>query len=443
MRRVMSRWLVLLACGGGALLARAGDQPGLTPPADLPAPVPKVQPPKTGASASAANDSAPAVPKAPVAAAPAAPPFHHDESDIPDSIGAITVRPVPEAPESEPSFMKEVDYLKRNHDSGMAASYLEKVVTNPNLSTQDRALAILVLADCLEAVHRTGDELCWLKIWLQLYPARTEVGAVAYRMGALYTRMGLSDLARDSFYLALANAVNHGQVQGTADLERYTRLTCGTLWALAQNEYQAGNWPRAAELFDRFQHEAQSPPRGTLARAQYLQADCYYQEHDRDKATAAYTQALKDHPFHPLAPEGRLRLYHLDMMAKNPAAAQAELAALVWTVRTVWPKDEARWQKRTAELLLALNHNDADALPPLLRKSALLAAQDKAWQADLGHYHRLARLVATIPHDMPETSAPTPAGGATAGLSEQDDLAAMSRAIDALAPPSISAGKNP
>jgi len=407
--------LILVALGCCALAARAADAPS--------------SPGKTEAAAkTTATD---------------AKPFHHDESDVPDSIGAITVRPVPEADEPEPAYLKQVDYFRQQHDHVMASSYLEKVALNPEMEPRERARAILELADELEAQQRSGDELCWLKVWMQLYPQRPEVGAVAYRMGALYTRMGLTQLARDSYYLALSNAVNHGEVRNSADLKQYTRLTSGTLWALAQNEYQAGDWQRAAELFDRFRHEAQSPAAGELVRSQYLQADCYYQLHDREKAAAVYTDALNQHPFHPLAPEARLRLYHLDIMAKKPAEAQAELAALVWSVRTVWPKDEAYWQKRTAQLLLALNHENAEALPPLVRKSAELTSQDKAWQADLGHYDKLASLVATMPQESSSALSSTPPGAVPGGLAEQEDLEAMSRSIHALPPAAVSPAANP
>jgi len=317
-------------------------------------------------------------------------------------------------------------------------------VINPDLSARDRSQAIMELADSLGETGQTADELCWLKIWMQLYPARSEVGAVAYRMGALYTRMGLSDLARDQFYLALSNAVNHGQVQGTADLQQYTRLTVGTLWALALNEYQAGDWDRAAELFDRYRHEAQSPSPASLARAQFLQADCYYQLRQNAQAATAYQAALKDHPFHPLAPEARLRLYHLDMLAKQPVQAQSELQALIWTVRTIWPKDEAYWQQRTGELLMALNRQNANVLPPLVAKSAQLRTQDKAWQAELGHYDRLAKLEATIlQSNSSGAQASSAAAGTGVGLSEQDDLLAMRRSIDALTAPTIAGLNHP
>jgi tetratricopeptide (TPR) repeat protein len=238
--------------------------------------------------------------------------------------------------------------------------------------------------------------------------------------------------------MALSNAINHGQVQDAGDLAQYTKLTTGTLWALAQNEYGSGNWQRAAELFDRYQHEAPSADAASLTRAEFLQADCYYQMHQVAQAEAAYEAALKEHPFHPLAPGARLRLYHLDIVAGHPEQAQQELEAMVWTVRTAWPQDEVYWQRKTAELLLALNRTDSTMLPPLIAKSAQLAAQDKAWQADLGHYDRLANLEATIPQAaLAPADASAPRAKAR-GLGEQDDLAAMQQSIDALAPPKIS-----
>ena len=452
----MSRWVFLLVCAGGLLAAVADPTPSLSPPADPV--VPPAASSKNTNSSRVETKDAPASASVPVAdqAAPSpvahttasssAPSSYRPSEYLPDSIGAITVRPVPEPDEDMPPFLQQTDYYLHHHDSVSAADYLEKVAESPNLSPRDRARAILELADCLHAVHRPADELTWLKLWIQLYPDRPEVGAVAYRMGTLYTQLGLSGLARDSFYFALSNAVNHGQVQDAADLAQYSRLTTGTLWALAQNEYQSGDWARAAELFDRYAHEAQGADTNSLARAAYLRADCFYQLRQGGQATSAYQQALKDHPFHPLAPSARLRLYHLDVLAGHPEQAQAELEALVWTVRTVWPKDEALWQQRTAELLLELNRRDGTVLPPLLKKSSTLAAQDKAWQADLGHYDRLASLEATIPQATLASAKLTSPSAKAAGLREQDDLAAMQQAIDGLAPVTVvqePAPKNP
>ena len=351
-----------------------------------------------------------------------------------DSIGALTLRPVPDPAEKLPPFLRHADDLRRHNDDSMAAGYLQNVVVNDvDIAPRDRARAILELADCLQSLHRQAETLCWLKIWMGLYSGRPETAAVAYRMGMIYTRMGLPSMARDSYYLALSYAINQGQVQSPDDLKHYQRLTSGTLWALADNEYQAGEWARAAELFDRYRREAPMTTPASLERASYLRADCYYQLRQNDKAAAAYTEVLARHPFHPLAPEARLRLYHLDMLARRPAQAQQELQALVWTVRTVWPQREAYWQKRAAELLLALNRRNGRMLPPLLAKSARLQAEDKAWQGELDHYDRLAKFeAATMQTIHPQASAT-----AMPGLREQDDLLAMQRSIDELAPPKI------
>jgi tetratricopeptide (TPR) repeat protein len=391
----------------------------------------------TGAFTAAASSYTPDTStNASSASAPASSPHEVDPETL-DSVGALTLRPEPDPDEKTPPFLQHVEYLRLHNDEAMAADYLQHVVVNdPDLSTPDRARAILELADSLKLLHRQAETLCWLKIWMGLYSGRPETAAVAYRMGMIYTHMRLPSLARDSYYLALSYAINHGQVQSPDDLRHYQRLTNGVLWALAENEYQAGEWARSAELFDRYMREATAASPASLEKAAYLQADCYYQLHQNDKAAAIYADVLTKHPFHVLAPEARLRLYHLDTLAHQPAKAQAELQALVWTVRTVWPQQEAYWQKRTAELLLALNRRNGATLPPLLVKSLRLQAEDKAWQGELDHYDKLAKFeAATMKTIQPHASASAIAAGA--GLREQDDLSAMQRSIDNLVLPKI------
>jgi tetratricopeptide (TPR) repeat protein len=409
----MSHRLTSLAWGLSSLLAVAGTTASVAPAAK-----PVVTPPSLSSSASATS------------------PSYVDPESL-DSEGALTLRPVPDPTEKLPPFLRHAEYLRSHHDDASAAEYLQAVVTNDaDISSRDRARAILDLADSLQAVQRPAETLCWLKIWMGLYSGRPETAAVAYRMGRMYTQMGLPSLARDSYYLALSFAINQGQVQNPDDLQHYQRLTNGTLWALAENEYQAGQWARAAELFDRYRREAPMASPGSLVKATYLQADCYYQLRDAARATAAYTAVLEQHPFHPLAPQARLRLYHLDMLANQTAQAQGQLQALIWTVRTVWPQQEAYWQKQTAELLLALNHRSGKLLPPLLAKSGRLRGQDKAWQGELDHYDKLAKFQAdTMPTIHPQASA----DAAMPGLREQDDLMAMQHSIADLAPPRITA----
>ena len=95
-------------------------------------------------------------------------------------------------------------------DPVMAATYLNSIVDRPDIDPRDRAQVILELADCLHAEGKNAESLSWLKIWMELYPGRPEVGAVAYRLGTLYTEMGLTGPARDAYYKALSSAINQG-----------------------------------------------------------------------------------------------------------------------------------------------------------------------------------------------------------------------------------------
>jgi len=352
-----------------------------------------------------------------------------------DSIGRVSIRPVPDVAEDEPLCFVRVEYLRKHNDYIMAISYLRELVTNGNLRSQYRARAILELADCLDHERQPAEALCWLKIWAELYPARPEFGAVAYRTGSLYSRMGLPDLARDAFYLALAHSVNDAQVHDAEDVQRYMRLTEGTLWAMAANEYENGQWARGAELFIRYRKEAMAASPLSLEKAAFLQADCYYQLKQVDKATSLYEETLKQHPFNPLAPEARLRLYHLYVLQKQPDKARDELEALAWTVRTVWPKDETFWQKQTAQLLLTLNQKDTAILPPLVKQSAQLSPQGKTWQETLNHYDALVSYEAgTTQATVGGKGNSSPNADALHGLPEEEDLLAMNRSLNQLLP---------
>jgi tetratricopeptide (TPR) repeat protein len=360
----------------------------------------------------------------------------NEDGSIQDSLGFVTARPAPDKKEGELDCFKQVDYLRKHGDNIMAISYLRQIVTNGNILPQDRARAMLELSDSLAAEHQEAESLCWLRIWVELYPTRPEIGAVAYRIGSLYSQMGLPDLARDAFYTALAHTVNLGQVENADDLKLYSRLTTGTLWGLAANEYGCAQWNRAAELFDRYRKEATSASPLSLEKAAFLQADCYYQLRQIDNATGLYEDTLLRHPFNPLAPEARLRLYHLYLIKKSPEKARDELQSLVWTVRTVWPKDEGYWQKQTAQLLMALNEKDISILPPLLQRSTSLPPEGKTWQELLNHYDALVSYqVGTTNANMDSPVNSSLKTEAKHGLLEDDDYQAMSRYLDQLLPP--------
>jgi outer membrane protein assembly factor BamD (BamD/ComL family) len=358
------------------------------------------------------------------------------DGSIQDSLGFVSVRPLPDASGDLPPYLVRVNYLRAHGDNILAISYLKQVVTNGDILPQYRARAMLQLADSLCTEHREAEGLCWLKIWMELYPQRPEIGAVAYRIGALYTKMGLPDPARDAFYLALAHTINEGQVETADDLRRYTQLTVGTLWGLAANEYQSGDWKRAAELFARYRKECPTAPPLSLEKAAFLQADCYYQLKQTDQAAALYAGTLMAHPFNPLAPEARLRLYHLDILQKKPLAAREELQSLAWTVRTVFPKDEIYWQKETAQMLFDLNKKNMDVLPPLVQESAQLPPEGKTWQEALNHYDSIVTdEVETANANMDASVNLAGKAGGRQSLPEQADLQQMSRSLNQLLPP--------
>ncbi len=274
---------------------------------------------------------------------------------------------------------------------------------------------------------------------MELYPSRPEIGAVAYRVGYMYTQMGFSDLARDAYYLALAHTINEGHVQSAEDLKRYTELTVGTLWGLATNEYHAGKWARAAELFARYRKECPTASPLSLEKAAFLQADCYYQLKQRDQAISLYEETLSAHPFNPLAPQSRLRLYHLYYVNKAPDKAREELEALAWTVRTVWPQDETYWQKQTAQLLLALNQKNEDVLPPLIQSSSHLSPEGKTWQEALNHYDALVSYQAKANAIMDDNVDSSSKAEPRRALPEEVDLLNLNRSLDQLLPPARTA----
>lgn len=404
----MRRWLILVGCGLASLPALADNTPA-DPDVD-------------------GGDAGPAM--------PGIPRVHlHVDGGIRDSLGTVAVHPTTDVPEEAAPCFRQVDYLCKHNDPVMATSYLRKVVANGNVLPQDRARAILELADILGANHQEAEALCWLKLWTELFQARPEYGAVAYRIGALYSHMGLTSLARDAYYLALAQTINQGQVKSGDDLKYYARLTNATLWGLAANEYQSGQWQRGAELFQRYEKEATGASATSLEKAAYLQADCYYQLRQADKAIALYEGTLAKHPFNPLAPQARLRLYHLYMTKNETEKAKEDLEALAWTVRTVWPKDEVYWQRQTAQLLLALNQKNVDVLPPLVQKSAQLPAEGKSWQEAISHYDALVAFQAETTRKFMDKPGASSKVGDHSGLPEDNALLALGRDLDQVLPP--------
>jgi tetratricopeptide (TPR) repeat protein len=341
-----------------------------------------------------------------------------------------------DAPDDATACFAHADFLRQHHDPVLAISYLKEIATNGTVLPQDRARAIIELADTLESQGESAEALCWLKVWCELFPGRREFAGVAYRIASFYDKLGMTDLARDAYYLSLVHAVNQGQMIGKDDLAAYNKLTTATLWGLSANEYAAGQWSRAAQLFERYRREAIAATPLSLEKSQYLEADCYYQLKQADDAIKLYADTLRQHPFNPLAPQARLRLYHLYVMKGQPGKAEAELESLIWTVRTVWPKDEAYWQKQTAQLLLSINQKNSDVLPPLVKESALLPPQGKSWQDTINHYDALVSYQVVKTGGVPGRQANIFSKiGDKNSLEEQNDLLVMNNRLNQVLPP--------
>ena len=81
--------------------------------------------------------------------------YNYDGS-IHDSLGFVSVHPLPDVGEELPPFLKRVAYLRKHGDNVLAISYLRQCAGNGEILPQWRARAILQLADCLAEEHSGG-----------------------------------------------------------------------------------------------------------------------------------------------------------------------------------------------------------------------------------------------------------------------------------------------
>jgi len=126
------------------------------------------------------------------------------------------------------------------------------------------------------------------------------------------------------------------------------RLTDGTLWAMAANEYETASGragpsysplPQGSHLCEpAFAGKGGFSPSRLLLPAQ---ADRQGHESLRRDNEGA--------PIHPLAPEARLRLI-ISMLSRRSRTSPDELESLGLDRSHVWPKDETYWQKKTAQI---------------------------------------------------------------------------------------------
>ena len=142
--------------------------------------------------------------------------FAHPDNP-PDASGALTIYNQPDSDKLTP-FLRQAEYLRTHRDTVMLISYLQQSLFDPDISDLDRSRGMIELADAPSRGAPPGrcDGLAETLAATAPGPSG-EAGAVAYRLGSLYTQMGLPSLARDTL---LPGAGQHGELWPGAQRRR-------------------------------------------------------------------------------------------------------------------------------------------------------------------------------------------------------------------------------
>lgn len=252
-------------------------------------------------------------------------------------------------------------------DRILARHLLEGVLKRPDLSKDERALAILLQASISLENGNVAEAIVWLHTWLDEFPAHPELPYVHFLMGQCYLEIGAFERARDAFYNTLSTTVVKASNTDEPLSSYPLMLSKVTKWALAETEYQRGDWERARELFSRFKN--QEPDVEVLVEgAMYREADCAYQLKRIDDAMASYENALAVGPFHPFAPEAWLRLIELYGAKENEEKQTEAMRSFIWVVQNLDPENSDYWQERCGYFLMANWGHDVDGQLEILAK---------------------------------------------------------------------------
>ncbi|MEM9444247.1 MAG: tetratricopeptide repeat protein [Verrucomicrobiota bacterium] len=237
-------------------------------------------------------------------------------------------------------------------DGIMAKSLLDTLLLRSDLTVDERALATMLQASLALDNGDVAEGIVWLHSWLDQFPHHIEVPYVHFLLGQCYMEVAAYDRARENFYLTMSTSVlkvSNSKGEATTYPMMLSKVA---KWALAETEYQRGNWPRARELFARF--KKQEPGAGVLVESSiYREADCAYQMHQVDEAIELYNNALAVGPFHPFSPEAWLRLVQLYGLKNEHEMQVKSLNSFIWVVKSLDQENAAYWRERCAKFLLA------------------------------------------------------------------------------------------
>lgn len=233
----------------------------------------------------------------------------------------------------------------------MAKNIINQAFSHQHLLPENRSRGLLLLARIARETGNPSEALVNLQTWIEQFPGRPELPIVNFRIARLYRQMRSYDRAREYFYRTMSSliALASGKEEGVVQSEQ--RLSQAAKWELAETEYQAGNWKRAFELFERFRK--QTPNATDLVEASaYRQGDCLYQQGLLLESAEAYQNALAIGPFHPFAPEAWVRLVQIYGVQKDFNAQGEALQSLIWLVSEAYPSEGPYWQRRVANVLI-------------------------------------------------------------------------------------------
>lgn len=325
-----------------------------------------------GISASGAEIKKSALPPVPIL--PAAIENAGQDSDA-EPVAPLSLNEVPK----NLSPFDTAQWFFRKKDYRNAENVVQGIIDNENSSQDDLASANLMLADIARIQHKDSKALVILNKWTNTFPAHPLLPKVNFTLGQIYRNMHSYDRAREYFYRALSSDVAMAVRSENGGSSLDLRLSQAAKWELAETEFQAENWDRSYELFQRF--KVQNPEAEELCQAaSYRQADCLYCLNKTPDAIKAYERILATASFHPFAPEAWLKLITLYGRAGQMRQKGKALETFIWLIHNSYPKQEAYWQRRCASILIEFVKDRPDDVRSLL--TALETSRvDDGWTA--------------------------------------------------------------
>lgn len=174
---------------------------------------------------------------------------------------------------SEGDPVAAITEMVRRRDLIMAHEMLENLIRRYDIDKDTRARAMALRSLIALESNKPSEAIVKLNAFLEQYPDRPEAAQLYLLLGQTYRNEQAHDRAREAFYKTLTSVVAKASNSKDDDLTLPTKISKTASWELAETEYQAKNWDRANDLFQRF-HD-QNPESLTLVHtALYRQADC-------------------------------------------------------------------------------------------------------------------------------------------------------------------------